>query len=220
MDCRSCKSDIADGAKLCPICKSYQDWRSVVPISQTTLALIIALFSVAGLAGERISQVLRDQPSSNLNSTILDFEILFRQQRTTEDLPEGGLRVRTEQQSPIFVASFFVTNSGNQPAALRSASFFNSSENELLSCYFGDRFNSEASILVISPGDVLLAQCRRTINDIRMPQVESEQEMQDFINEARVNFAERFEGICRIELSAGDASHGIFEVQIEGLNPC
>lgn len=46
MKCIECKSDIQEGASLCPVCKSYQSkwsnlWRNVVP----HIGIIIALFS-------------------------------------------------------------------------------------------------------------------------------------------------------------------------------
>ncbi|SFT71855.1 hypothetical protein [Paraburkholderia aspalathi] len=49
--CRQCKTEIPVGAKICSTCNSYQDWRSFIPFSNTALALITALISVAGISG-------------------------------------------------------------------------------------------------------------------------------------------------------------------------
>ncbi|HET9639508.1 MAG TPA: hypothetical protein VFP12_09905 [Allosphingosinicella sp.] len=48
--CKQCRNSIAAGAKICATCNSYQDWRSVVPISNTALALLTALVSTSAIA--------------------------------------------------------------------------------------------------------------------------------------------------------------------------
>jgi hypothetical protein len=48
--CKQCRNPIAAGAKICATCNCYQDWRSVVPISNTALALLTALVSTSAIA--------------------------------------------------------------------------------------------------------------------------------------------------------------------------
>jgi hypothetical protein len=50
MLCRQCKNEIPDGAKLCSQCDSYQDWRGILPISSTALALLVALVTAISSA--------------------------------------------------------------------------------------------------------------------------------------------------------------------------
>lgn len=45
--CPDCRQPVPDKAKICPNCKSYQDWRRYAGIGQTNLALIVAVFSIA-----------------------------------------------------------------------------------------------------------------------------------------------------------------------------
>jgi hypothetical protein len=49
--CRYCGEHIPVLASLCRECKCYQDWRGVLGISQTTLALLVALVSVVATTG-------------------------------------------------------------------------------------------------------------------------------------------------------------------------
>ena len=44
--CTECKQPIPSGSKICPSCKAPLTWRRFVTVSQTTLALLIALTSV------------------------------------------------------------------------------------------------------------------------------------------------------------------------------
>lgn len=44
--CAECRSPVANGVKICPVCKSYQDWRRHVAFSSTNLALLVALIAV------------------------------------------------------------------------------------------------------------------------------------------------------------------------------
>src|SRR5687767_5250097 len=63
--CRQCAAEIPAAAKLCRDCKSFQDWRAHVPISQNVFALILAAFSVAALGLPPIAQAIRS-PNSNV----------------------------------------------------------------------------------------------------------------------------------------------------------
>src|SRR5436853_1393453 len=44
--CVECRQSVPAGARICPSCKSYQDWRRFVAIGQTNLALVLAILSV------------------------------------------------------------------------------------------------------------------------------------------------------------------------------
>jgi hypothetical protein len=44
--CSECLEIVPYRVKICPNCKSYQDWRRYAAIGQTNLALLVALFSV------------------------------------------------------------------------------------------------------------------------------------------------------------------------------
>ncbi|WP_177344608.1 hypothetical protein [Pseudomonas sp. PA1(2017)] len=48
--CKQCRQEIPADALICANCNSYQDWRSFIPFSNTALALLTALISVAGIA--------------------------------------------------------------------------------------------------------------------------------------------------------------------------
>jgi RNA polymerase subunit RPABC4/transcription elongation factor Spt4 len=45
--CPDCKHIVPRGVRICPNCKSFQDWRRYVTLGHTNLALIVALISVA-----------------------------------------------------------------------------------------------------------------------------------------------------------------------------
>lgn len=45
--CRDCRQVVPSGARVCPSCKAFQDWRRFVAIGQTNLALLTAIISVA-----------------------------------------------------------------------------------------------------------------------------------------------------------------------------
>jgi len=44
--CRECRSPVPLGARICPTCHSYLDWRRFVNMGQANLALLVALISV------------------------------------------------------------------------------------------------------------------------------------------------------------------------------
>jgi hypothetical protein len=45
--CRDCRQVVPSGARVCPSCKAFQDWRRFIAIGQTNLALLTAVISVA-----------------------------------------------------------------------------------------------------------------------------------------------------------------------------
>ena len=55
--CKQCKNEIPCGARVCSKCNSYQDWRSIIPFSNTALALLTAFVSVIGIATPAIYNV-------------------------------------------------------------------------------------------------------------------------------------------------------------------
>lgn len=56
--CKQCRSEIPSDARLCQKCNSYQDWRSIIPFSNTALALLTALVSVIGIAAPAVYNVI------------------------------------------------------------------------------------------------------------------------------------------------------------------
>lgn len=56
--CKQCKNVIPSGARICSKCNSYQDWRSIIPFSNTALALLTALVSVVGIAAPAVYKVV------------------------------------------------------------------------------------------------------------------------------------------------------------------
>jgi len=56
--CPVCRESIKPGAKKCIRCTSALDWRRWLGVSETTLALLVALISVVGSTGPRIVELL------------------------------------------------------------------------------------------------------------------------------------------------------------------
>jgi RNA polymerase subunit RPABC4/transcription elongation factor Spt4 len=56
--CKQCKREIPSAARICSTCNSYQDWRSLIPVSNTALALLTALVSVIGIAAPAVYKVV------------------------------------------------------------------------------------------------------------------------------------------------------------------
>jgi hypothetical protein len=67
--CRECLQTVPSGARLCPNCKAYQDWRRFMAIGQTNLALLVALFSVLTTLAAVIPPLLRSRDA--------DIKLLF-----------------------------------------------------------------------------------------------------------------------------------------------
>jgi hypothetical protein len=66
--CPVCREPIRKGAKKCIHCTSTIDWHRWLGISQTTLALLVALVSVVGATAPRLSELLtRDYSDLSLN---------------------------------------------------------------------------------------------------------------------------------------------------------
>lgn len=57
MECRLCREEIKDGALKCIECGAFQDWRRYLSLSNTTLALIIALITTISAAGPKVIQM-------------------------------------------------------------------------------------------------------------------------------------------------------------------
>lgn len=61
--CRVCREPIRQGAKKCIHCDSMLDWRGWLGISETALALLVALVSVVGATGPRIVELFTPKAS-------------------------------------------------------------------------------------------------------------------------------------------------------------
>lgn len=70
--CRECAAQVPANAKICKECKSYQDWRRYLVFSQTTLVLLVALFSVIAAASPHMVKLLTPY-NSRLTGTFVDF---------------------------------------------------------------------------------------------------------------------------------------------------
>lgn len=70
-DCRECAAEIPANARLCKECKSYQDWRRYLVFSQTTLVLLVAMFSVIAAASPHLAKLT--PYNSRLTGTFVDF---------------------------------------------------------------------------------------------------------------------------------------------------
>lgn len=53
VNCWACRTPLKKRQKICLECNSWQDWRRHISISNTSLALLIALFSVVTLVGTK-----------------------------------------------------------------------------------------------------------------------------------------------------------------------
>ena len=67
--CRQCRHSMPAGATICATCKSYQDWRSIIPFSNTALALLTALVSTTALAFPVIQKAIHT-PTSQATLTM------------------------------------------------------------------------------------------------------------------------------------------------------
>jgi hypothetical protein len=67
--CKQCKNKIPSGARICSTCNSYQDWRSLIPFSNTALALLTALVSVVGIAAPALYKTVH-KPRSEATLTM------------------------------------------------------------------------------------------------------------------------------------------------------
>lgn len=76
--CSECRQHIPVGARICPTCGSYQDWRRFLSIGQTPLALLVALFSVATTLATIIPPLLTSSGS--------DLKLLFESNTNASDV--------------------------------------------------------------------------------------------------------------------------------------
>ena len=75
--CRECGNVIADQAKLCSACNSYQDWRRFFPFSGVVLAMLTALVSVLTVAVPTLYKLVHTPRSAvTLENPSLDGTLL------------------------------------------------------------------------------------------------------------------------------------------------
>jgi hypothetical protein len=94
--CTTCSELIAASALKCIHCDSYQDWRRYLAFSSTVLALLVALLSVATVAGPVFHDLLTTKDS---------------------DLAVGSFQGFNDDGEAMFV----VLNSGNRPGTVADA---------------------------------------------------------------------------------------------------
>jgi hypothetical protein len=61
--CPECAEPVPDKVRVCPNCKSFQDWRRYAGIGQLTLALLIAVISVVTTFSTSVIPLLRPMSS-------------------------------------------------------------------------------------------------------------------------------------------------------------
>lgn len=96
--CTTCGEEIAQSARKCIHCDSFQDWRRYLAFSSTVLALLVALLSVATVA----APVFRDLLTTKDSELVASFQ---------------GFNSDDE-------AVFVVSNSGNRPGTVGEALLF------------------------------------------------------------------------------------------------
>lgn len=74
--CPDCQEPVPYKVRICPNCKAYQDWRRYVGMSQTNLALLVALVSV--------STTLLNVSLPLLRSASSDIQVLFEGMSDTD----------------------------------------------------------------------------------------------------------------------------------------
>ena len=62
--CKVCAEEIKKAARICIKCNSYQDWRANLSVSNTVLALLVALISVLTAAVPALKQTFTPKNSS------------------------------------------------------------------------------------------------------------------------------------------------------------
>jgi hypothetical protein len=125
--CRVCREPVRQGARKCIHCNSVLDWRGWLGISETALALLVALLSVIGATAPRVIELLKPKFSNlkvsvrqvygqnlellatnqgNQNSVLLSAEISARtyddQQIEPVQLQIGALPTVPGGQSAVF----------------------------------------------------------------------------------------------------------------------
>src|SRR4051794_18930489 len=71
--CRTCCETIPLGARKCKYCLSYQGWRGWLSISNTSLALLVALISVITTAVPVVTNIA-EQPREGITVSMLGTE--------------------------------------------------------------------------------------------------------------------------------------------------
>lgn len=70
MECRICREEIKEGAKKCTNCGAFQNWRRFIDLGNSTLALVIALFSVASIGVPYLVDALRSNSARLIFSPV------------------------------------------------------------------------------------------------------------------------------------------------------
>ncbi len=95
MQCPVCRNTIPQGARKCTKCNSYLNWRRYLNVSETSLALVVALISVISVA------------APNLNDWL------------TEDFSELHAETRQVYRESL---ELFISNRGNKTGRIISVS--------------------------------------------------------------------------------------------------
>lgn len=126
--CSFCLQKIEDGARKCPHCGSFQNWRSKLSIGSTALSLLVALISVSAMAVPILVSVLRGE-TSDLKATLKRAERFSTYSTRTRtgmgDVYYGGLK-------HYLLADVLLTNRGEREALLYAASVSVRSEDETI----------------------------------------------------------------------------------------
>lgn len=61
--CRTCGEMIKSVAKKCPHCNSFQDWRRIMNVSNTFLALLVALLTIFSVIRPIVRELTKDEKS-------------------------------------------------------------------------------------------------------------------------------------------------------------
>jgi hypothetical protein len=103
--CQACASSIDAEAFLCPVCKSYQDWRRFMGVSTPVLGLLVALVSVASFFVSRIESFREAEAALRSNLVVRGFSWW-----------------RGEDQTTISRFSVFLANLGKAPTLVEDYS--------------------------------------------------------------------------------------------------
>jgi hypothetical protein len=97
--CTTCGEPIAQSARKCIHCDTYQDWRGYLAFSSTVLALLVALLSVATVAGP----VFRDLLISKDSKLVASFQELHNEEATFV-VSNSGSQAGTVGEAFVLVA--------------------------------------------------------------------------------------------------------------------
>jgi hypothetical protein len=104
--CAVCRESIKQGAKKCIRCGSALDWRRWLGVSETTLALLVALISVIGSTGPRIIELFTYKHSDlRLVLRPTDYQHLqldaWNQGNTTSHVISASVSAKTKDGTQI-----------------------------------------------------------------------------------------------------------------------